>query len=407
MNGNKVLFFIVLCSVALSSGHILYNNIEKTEFNGDETGWISSAYYYTDLLFKLDFSLDKWEGSKYPPLGSAYNSHVGQWLIGIPLKFYSAQNRREFPNIYDFRVKLEENKSKGNVPPKDELSYARKPAVLFGVMCCTLVVIIGYYSKNLLVGMLTAILLMSNQLFITFASRAMTDIYFNFFLLCSCLTIIILARSPQRNNFVLSSFLCGITAGVAASVKIHGIVIIGLLFFVYIIYKHFFIYKEIQRIVFYMLFFSFSAIAVVYLLNPFLWDANHPMKFFTMFGKWNNLLNSQAAEYGSGWGANRLFKFHQNLLFTFSNFSLEWVFLCSGTILFSFNFVSSLCKKKFNLWDIVFLFFLINYVFMLVFMKLNWDRYYLPTIIASKFITAGMIYETLFLYRYFYKSKKA
>lgn len=42
---------------------------------------------------------------------------------------------------------------------------------------------------------------------------------------------------------------------------------------------------------------------------------------------------------------------------------------------------------------IPFLYFVINYAFILTFMELNWGRYYLPTVIASKVLVAVGIYE--------------
>ena len=43
-------------------------------------------------------------------------------------------------------------------------------------------------------------------------------------------------------------------------------------------------------------------------------------------------------------------------------------------------------------WSIPLLYFLVDYLFIVLAMRLNWDRYYLPTIIAGKIIVAyGMV----------------
>jgi hypothetical protein len=48
----------VLC---LMSSWVLFSNIERTTFHGDETGWIASGNYYSRLLLTLDFTQEKWE----------------------------------------------------------------------------------------------------------------------------------------------------------------------------------------------------------------------------------------------------------------------------------------------------------------------------------------------------------
>jgi len=342
---------------------------------------------------KRDFRLKKWEGLQLRTFGSRYNLHLGQWLIGLPLKWYSAQNGREFNKFYDFRITYEENKEKGKVPSDDILLLARRVAALFGVLCCVLILAIGYYSRNLWIGLVTAILLMTNRLFITFATRAMTDIFYSFFLLFACLLIVLLAKSSQKISLMFLSFLCGVFAGLATSVKITGIVVVGLLFLIYLVYQGMVKDKEIKYSLLCLAIFSFSAIAAVYLLNPYFWDLSQPLKFPLTFGTWDHLLSSQAKQYGSGFGGNRLWTFHKDLLLRYSNISFEWIFLCGGIILLSIKLAYSLAKKKFNLWAIPFLFFVINYLFIFSFMKINWSRYYLPTIIASKFIVGGLIYD--------------
>lgn len=399
---NFILCAAMVCLVILLSGFILYKNIEKTQFHGDESSWISSAYYYTDLLLKRDFSLDKWEGLQLGTSGSAYNLHLGQWLMGIPLKWYSRRNAREFLNPYDFRLTEEENKRMGKIPPQDILFFTRGISIIFGVLCCLLAFTIGYCSRNLWIGLIMAILIMRNKLFITFATRAMTDIYYNLFLLCACLFILLLAKSLQKKSFILLCFFCGVFAGLATSVKITGMVVISLLFLISLIYEGFVNKKGQGNIMLGIVIFSFSAIAVVYMLNPYFWDLSHPLKFPYMFRRLDILLSRQVKEYGSGWEPNRLWVFHRSLGLEHSNFSFEWIFLFSGMILFTVNLIYSLYKKNFNLWAIPFLFFVVNYFIILIFMKINWDRYYLPTIIASKFIVASLIYDAVSFSRQFF-----
>ena len=84
---NGSLIFVSLSVVVfLLSGSILFEEIKKTGFHGDESGWISAAYYYTDLLLKHDFEWQKWQGPAHLASWGYMNPHVGKWLMGIPLK---------------------------------------------------------------------------------------------------------------------------------------------------------------------------------------------------------------------------------------------------------------------------------------------------------------------------------
>ena len=53
-------------------------------------------------------------------------------------------------------------------------------------------------------------------------------------------------------------------------------------------------------------------------------------------------------------------------------------------------------------------FFLVNYLFILTLMRVNWDRYYLPTILASSLIVAFGFYAIAFqLYQFYPVLKRA
>lgn len=397
-----IFFIAALCIVIISSSFILSKSIHNPVIYSDESGWITSAYYYTDLLLKRDFDPEKWEGSQLDTWGSSYNLHVAQWLMGLPLKRYSARTTHEFSNLYNVNKTLKENKALGNIPPKDILSVARSVSVFFGVLCCVLVLSIGYYARNVWVGLIAAGLLMTNQLFVTLASMAMADIYYNFFLLCACLLLILFSRSSQATP-VLAAFLCGIFAGLAASVKIVGIIIVGLLFFMYLIYKSCIIKRWGKNIIYGGIIFSLSAVFTICILSPSLWNADCLKKIFLMFIDWNNLLNIQADTYVRGWGNDRLWVLHKTLVLKYSNFSFEWILLCGGVISAAAIAIRSLYRKQFARQTIPFLLFLINYLFILLFMKISWNRYYLPTVIAGKFIIACFLYDALC---FFYQSMK-
>jgi 4-amino-4-deoxy-L-arabinose transferase-like glycosyltransferase len=307
---------------------------------------------------------------------------------------------------------LQENEKNGNLPPRDILLVARGTSVIFGISCCILAFLIGFFFRNTWVGLLSAGLLISNKLFIVLATSAMPDIFFIFFILSACLFIILLTRFPQKKYLVPIS---GFFAGLAASVKIHGIVIVSLLFFAYLIYRALINKKRtIFNIMLYAVIFSFSALTVVYILNPYFWPSfkeikrgaikqelksfyelairektpkqtlgylykiasnggfqvedtqRHfsqlrilirPLNFPFMFKKWIDMLYSREESTKTFAGENRLIVLHRTLLLRYANFPFEWLFLFIGLILYGKQQVNSLREKKFVLMLYHFCFF--------------------------------------------------
>lgn len=423
---------LLLCVIVLVSAYIFYNNIEKTPFHGDESGWISSAYYYADLLVTLDFDKCRWDWGNL--WGSSNNLHAAQFIIGIPLRIRSLCNKQaeRFLSFYNFDIPLAENIKYGLVPRSDTLIFARKISIFFGILCCILVFGIAYYARNALIGAVAAVLLMTNKLFIVFSTRAMADVYYNFFSLCFCLLVILSIRFPRRFSYLFLSLLGGIIIGITTSIKIVGIVIGCILFFgVYIIRGYIERYGQKKRSFRLAALFIFFVFSTIYLLNPSFWPSItssqcgytekglqlragfvqdlpfknllRPFNFFFIFKNIRNHMLFQIGHFGSGWGENRFKTFHDTFLFIYSNFSIEWFFLCIGIIYYTINTVGMFRKRRLEPWIAPFLYFLINYFLILVLMGINWDRYYLPTLIAGKFVIATGIYETgiFFLYRLF------
>ena len=63
--------------------------------------------------------------------------------------------------------------------------------------------------------------------------------------------------------------------------------------------------------------------------------------------------------------------------------------------------ITSLRNREVLLWNIPLFYFAVNYFFILLLLKLNWNRYFLPSIMASALIIAGGVYESIiFIYHY-------
>lgn len=447
-NHAVIVFIALLLVISLFSSVILFKQVEKTRFNGDESGWISSGYYYANLVLTWDFEWQKWKCPQCESWGSWLNLHVGQYLMGIPLKMFATKEDQEFFGFYRHYHELQSDESlrknevEGRVPPRDILLRARRISAVFGVLCCLIVLTISYYSANLWIGLMAVILLLANKLFLVNATQAMTDVYYNFFLLCIWLVSIFLLKLRKKGHILIVSSFFGIFVGFATSVKITGLVVGGLFFLSLAVYKHILCKLKMIDIVSYVAVFVVSAIAIIYLLNPYFWPSytqlngkgivrelgalykevtsgkaqegkirerypqlsnlSHLVEFPYLFLRWNEVMNRQLKEWKSAsWQGNRWRAFHESLFIRHSGFPLEWIFFCIGIIFHGAKIFSSFRDRKLILSNVSFLYFVVNYVFILLFMKLNWGRYYLPTVIASQMIVAAGMYEVVTqAYRY-------
>jgi 4-amino-4-deoxy-L-arabinose transferase-like glycosyltransferase len=452
ISGKKKLiaFIVLVIIIPLLSSTILLKYREETRFHGDESGWISSGYYYTNLLLKGDFTWRKWHKEELGPWGYM-NPHLGKWLIGLPLKLHF--DDQEFSRLYNFSKTREENEKEGNIPPREMLLHSRAVSAIFGGLCCLLVFTIGHVCYNLWIGVIAATLLLGNKLFIIHATRAMTDITYNFFLICLGLWALLLLPKVSKKRMVFVSILFGALSGLACSVKITGIVVGSLFFTAMLIYKYT-VHKNKKEMLLFLVAFFFSALAIVYILNPLFWpdfpmtrgslliheltsfpgelkkiiaareipegntlemyiekypqvtNLSHVFMFPYLFVKWNSFMNNQKNSPSASWHGNRLQTFHKSLFIKHSTFVLEGFFLLVGIIICSNTMYNALKNNELALCGIPFLYFLSNYIFILIFMKINWGRYYLSTIIASKIIIAVGIYGvSTYMYQYFCRSK--
>jgi len=443
-------FLVLVIVIPLLSSAILLKYREETKFHGDESGWISSGFYYTNLLLKGDFTWRKWHNDRLGPWGYM-NPHLGKWFIGLPLKLYF--DDQEFSRQYDFAKTREENEKKGNIPPRELLLHSRAVSAILGGLCCLLIFTIGYACYNLWIGLIAAILLLSNKLFFIHATRTMTDITYNFLLICLGLWALLLLPKVSKKRMVLVSIFFGAFSGLACSVKITGIVVGGLFFTTILIYKYA-LHKNRKEILLFLVVFCLSALAIVYILNPLFWpdfpmirgsllihelrsfpgelkkittarevpegntlemyvekypqvtNLSHVFLFPYLFVKWNSFMNSQKNLPSASWHGNRLRTFHKSLLIKHSTFIFEGFFLLVGFIICSKAMYNALKNKDLTLLSVPLLYFLSNYIFILISMKINWSRYYLSTIMASKIIIAVGIYGVCtYIYRYFCRSR--
>jgi Dolichyl-phosphate-mannose-protein mannosyltransferase len=448
-----ILFAALGVLVCVVSALVIFPRIAKTEFSADEPGWISSGYYYTTLAQKRDLDWDKWFCRECQGFGRL-NLHVGQFLFGIPLKIENASATPAFFGFYDVEHSYEENFRAGLVPSPAILRQARSVAAFFGVLCCLLIFVIGFWAYNPWVGLVASGLLLTNSVFLKVSTQAMTDAFYNFFLLSVCLTLVITAKARHKKAILLLVCLTGVLTALACSVKITGL-LLGTGFFLGVTGWRFWRARAGKtEMALTLAAFFVCCLGTVYLLNPFFWPSwnqmngsevvrewnsfshdvstkkiipwhrhdlekaafdypqlrnlSHPVEFPLLFGRWNHELRRHLDAGLANWNGNRLVRLHETLfqlsvpLARASDNSLA----PSGVSLFV-NGVAFLLavftvtgvyflviSGRSNGAHVVLLVALcVNYLLIVLFMGLNWDRYYLPTMISVGLVAAVGVYE--------------
>ncbi len=261
---------LTLTGIFIISSAVLLVSVRRTVFYHDESGWMASGYHYSALLLQHPFDWNEWNNSRYGPWGSM-NPQLGKWFIGFPLAlYYRLSGRAPFDGIYDENRSYGENLRNGNIPPPELLNFSRTVSAVFGIACIVLVFIIGDMSFNSMVGALAALLVLANKPFRLAASRAMTDVHFNLFLLLFLLSLILVQR---RNGSSLWRWLGGMFAGCACSIKITGLPICASILLVFLIYKRVLDGGRARDLVRPLASFSVAALMTVYMLNPFFWPS--------------------------------------------------------------------------------------------------------------------------------------
>jgi hypothetical protein len=390
---------LAIVAVAAGGSWVLFSGIDRAPFHGDESGWISSGMYYSDLLLAGDFSRDKWECGGCKTWG-ALNGHVGKLLIGASYLTCDASHPCVFNGYYDFFKSFEENQQRGQVPPDHVLRRGRYSAAIAGVICCLLAFAIGYTigEPRLLLGLLCSALVLSTPIFRLFANRAMADTFYNLFLLIQLLAAIAIVNSSDTRNMVRHLAIAGLLTGLTASVKPSGF-LVGVPLFVIVAAYRLGVGKGYERSdngrVFFLsvLTLLMTTLAVVYGLNPTFWPSGRSdlwrlMGFPQVLLAWDRYMAFEDVTLGLGeWNGHHVVDIHRSIFVEYSNAGVNVLFFL-GLLLCARRCLISMRRGAVDVHFVPVAYFLSNYALLICFLRLNWDRYYLPVEISMRVIAA-------------------
>jgi 4-amino-4-deoxy-L-arabinose transferase-like glycosyltransferase len=359
------------------------------------------------------------------------NPPLGKLFIGVSLLMAGAPS---WHSLYDFSKNVEENAAIGRVPPLSVLQPARIGIACFGALCCGLLFILGLWVAGPLCGFLASGLLLFNATFVELSTQVMTDTPLAAFLLLMCLATARLMMASDNDRRTRFALLIGLAIGCAASIKIHGLLIgVGTVGACLLIGRHQIGLRQVAvtsaKVI-------TVAIATGYLVSPNYWpqlgevqvgslraevaalqtagipqaggeegrfgefktrypqlaNITRPLRMPFLFVRWKVFLDALADRRIPSWGfgEHRTVAQARRLFAEYATFHGQVVLVAIGLVLLVIQSRARDHPAR-GAAVVALMFFLVNYALILLFQRVNWNRYYFQTILSYQVpAAAGM-----------------
>jgi len=389
-----------LVRAALAAGVIaatfaVFHGPVRTEpFMGDETDWISSGNYYTGLVLQGDFRHEAWVANHLGIVGN-FNQNLGKVLLGLGVRMHWQRQPgdAEYLALYDWGKSYETNRALGQVPPPGLLLRARESEIIFVAGCAVLLFLAGTLIAGEVCGLVAAAAMLGSRTMQELLALAVTDSYYNFFILAGFMASVGVIRAKRTRSFVVYSALVGLAAGLACSVKITGLPVVALFYGLLLLPIWVARGVTLRTAVYGPLAALATAIFTVYLLNPFFWPFESPrmlLEFPNLFVRTRQAFESVPPE-ALGWGTppERLKLIHERLFLSeYRSVRAEPVAFGIGLLICGWHLVTGFRKRDVNLLGLAFVYFVAQYVFVVALVQFNFARYFLPVMFSMKLVAA-------------------
>lgn len=364
----------------------LFSAVDRMTFHGDETLWISQGYYYYRLFFvQHDFTLEKWRPKQF--VAPEMNMPVGKYLIGFAMNLMLPEGNYVYE--YDWSKSFSVNKKLGNVPALSVLRPGRYMCAAVSLATCIAMFWLCWKTWNWITGTLAALILSFNPIFTMAASRAMIDSFLAFFFILSQLICLALFRNRNKSRAVVLALsgLAGLCAGLCLSTKLNGLItlvypslLFGYLFLLAPKKKEAsFIYTPAFAVM------VFCCVVTAVLVNPifYSWSVKIiAMRFLYILQEWK----TQLADLQRMFVADAI---HGFPIILFARIAADYFYpilfcaLLLGLFLSTKKVVREFRAKKAAADINPVVFFIVNLSIVSAWIPFDWDRYYLPIIIAE------------------------
>lgn len=286
--------------------------ITSPTLHTDERGWLASGLSYCDLVAQGDFTPSHWELQGVLLSFGDLNPHLGKVMLTLPAYRFAKRMEIEYKPQERFTSRDRMGIFSDTLPPPPAklLRLARRTAFFWA--CCTVAVMIAaaWWMAGRVAAVLFGYTILLNRFFLESASLAMTDFPYLFFLGLGLLCGIWLVRAPTSRQRTLAVALGFLAAGLATSVKVTGLPILGLFFTVLLVYLAGLHRVRMRGVLGRLALGSAVALLPIYGLNPFLWPEWSSVEFDAVPKEWEairagEIVYAKDEEYNTLWESLR------------------------------------------------------------------------------------------------------
>lgn len=423
---NKIISITIPILIVIVSCLIYFHRYQENPLFIDEY-WFTARSFYYDILFINHNTRDfKWFGDSESGLYDTSQPKVGPYIYGLTLHINGINNiedklnsigyyNREINTILWWKYFRD---IKVNTIPNEFnqlttiILMARKTSIIFLIGTITLIYLLSTKSGGILFGITATILFLSNPLIYRDARLATTDsmqLFFFILNLLLCLAWIKTINLSKPNRFYIISILIGINIALAAGVKTSGIMVLiffCLTFFILLtslIKKH----KSIHLIIKGFSIAIFTYASIFYILHPYI-HQNTLQALWNMYYVRTDQYKTYLSQYPEYTVVNYIDAIHRIIYRTllpegsYTNFRIPHLPIDITLFLLGLLFMFRQSRSNKSL-RMILVWTGIVAICLILYLKNDWSRYYLPLVSCICLIEAFAISK---LIKYYFRAWK-
>jgi len=402
----------------------------------DEPGWISASLAAAGRVVHGDFTPSHWDDSDLVDWGDI-NPPAAKLLIGLPLVASYHGAPPVFHRLYALGLTEEANAAEGNLPPWPLLLRARIICCVISACVCVLVFVLMALVDGIAAGILAAAFLMMTTLFTYWSYHVVTDGAYMLSTVGIAIAALGYLRSGDERIGRRWLIAGALIVGFGASVKVTAALPDGLVLGAAIVRVALRGRDEIRwrRAAGDLARAAVAAFVLLLVINPSYWVDLHavnipaaraelallpdvrrearanvaikdgtvsalrrrcpdlynlirPAGYFLMPLRWRELTRAQAMESSVGaWKGPKVKEVTVNLLRNFQAFRKEFYVILLGLAILVASFWRAREQSRADGLYVLLAFVVAQYL-LLVMIPLNFDRYYLSTVVGEQCLAA-------------------
>jgi hypothetical protein len=315
--------------------------------------------------------------------------------------------------------------------PPDRVQRARAGAVAFGAIGVVLVFALGGFAGGISAGVMAALLVVANPLYRIHATRAMPDIHYCLLLVAVGVMAALMLR-PRVGPRVPTRLLvvAGFLGGLSASMKVTGLVVAAATLGATLVCRAVVLRGPLRELIRSTAIVVGTMVLTHFSSNPFYWPDRRLIELRQLAQEIASLSAADLRNLNAGsicepvlrpqianlcnvialpqmlpawqarlttvapvgprsyWRQHRLRALHAAFLKTYATVPYEWLLVPFGAFFCLSRLVRSIRLGRTDPACAPLLFFGANYGLIVVFLPLDWDRYYLTMVVATKVMIA-------------------